>query len=104
MTSEARAALREKVVKALDETFRQAQRRGMWNVSREYDCAVAAIDVALEEAARVAESRGQLPSTGDRVHDAGWDGACISIAAAIRGLITSPESAAPPEDQPPAIR
>ena len=88
MTSdEARAALREKVVKALDETFRQAERRGMWNVSREHDCAVAAIDVALEEAARVArdfpaQRHGHLATTP---HAAAAQVA-EEIAAAIRAL------------------
>jgi hypothetical protein len=76
MTSEAQAALGENVTKLIDE----------WPNRSSESIASAAIDIVLEEAARVAQSRAQLPSTGDRVHDAGWDGACVSIAAAIRAL------------------
>lgn len=84
MTSD-REALREKVVKVLDETFRQARRRGMWDVSREHDCAEAAIAVVLEEAARVAEGKAQYyidPETAE-IHKSPITDI---IAAAIRAL------------------
>lgn len=93
MTSEARAALREKVITALDETFLLAARRGMWNVSREHDCAVAAIDVVLEEAARVAETKAdewcdkwRKGLKCDSYLEGMSDGA-DDVAAAIRGMI-----------------
>jgi hypothetical protein len=75
MTSD-RAALREKVATIC---------------GGNYIAADAAIAVALEEAARMIETRW-AHGTGDHQ------------AAAIRGLITSPESAAPVADQPRAIR
>lgn len=50
----------------------------------------AALDLALEEAARLADERASLPATSDRIHDAGWNNASISIAAAIRALKSKP--------------
>jgi Ni2+-binding GTPase involved in maturation of urease and hydrogenase len=79
-----RAALREKVVMALDETFTQAARRGMWNVSREYDCAVVANDVVLEEAARVAEGTSSYDDNVQK--SAGCHTTGQRIAAAIRAM------------------
>jgi hypothetical protein len=52
----------------------------------------AAIAVVLEEAAKVADAEASI------------EGIAQHIAAAIRGLITSPESAAPDADQSPATR
>jgi hypothetical protein len=74
-----RAALREKVASAIN----------LWvedGMDECRDAADAAIAVALEEAAKVAGSRARFPSTGNRVHDSGWDGAAISISAAIRAM------------------
>ena len=50
----------------------------------------AAIAVVLEEAAKVADGVGQQPPTGNLMHDTGWDGASLVIAAAIRALVKEP--------------
>lgn len=54
------------------------------------DCrkeARAAIAVCMEEAAKVADGVGQQPPTDNFMHDTGWDGASLVIAAAIRALV-----------------
>lgn len=86
MTSDPRAALREKTVYALDQLFLRAITHG-WTVSREYDCAVTAIDIVLEEAARVADANAL------EAWDFGADETrglmrlqAADIAAAIRGM------------------
>ena len=53
-----------------------------WN-----DYARAAIAACMEEAAKVADGVGQQPPTDNFMHDTGWDGASLVIAAAIRALI-----------------
>jgi hypothetical protein len=106
MTSE-RAALREKVAKAICTADEQnggppwdyVQTMGKHVVSGLYDRADAAIDMVLEEAARVAEDTD--------VSTSGQATMRYNIAAAIRamkGTPTSPESAAPVADQSPATR
>jgi hypothetical protein len=87
-----RAALREKVVKLYADK---------WGVTDAW-LADAAIAVVLEEAARVADRERYNTATLTSLPP--QSSAAFSIAAAIRGLITSPESAAPVADQPRAIR
>lgn len=47
--------------------------------------ATAAIDIALEEAARVADDK-TIGANSNDVFDAGWASACADIAAAIRAM------------------
>jgi hypothetical protein len=117
MTSEARAALREKVAKKLCQEkcafYGEPPCWGLdpneyviepWNPDTcdEPGCgalADAAIDLVLEEAARVAKEV--------ETYTCGQDTIRSNIAAAIRamkGKATSPESAAHDADQSPATR
>ena len=77
----------EMVVAALDETCRTASRRGLCNVSREHDCAIAAIALCMEEAAKVAEAfpartHGNLATAPYAAAEQAGD----EIAAAIRAM------------------
>jgi hypothetical protein len=81
-------ALREKVARAIGNSDTPAIEMTLRMADR-------AIAVVLEEAARVADGKDL---------DIRWSGTAADIAAAIRGLITSPESAAPDADQSRAIR
>jgi hypothetical protein len=74
MTSEARAALREKVAKA------------MWDTNSLDAFVDAAIAVCMEEAARVAEGERYSGDTLTPYGD-GYNRSCADIAAAIREMI-----------------
>lgn len=49
------------------------------------------VAVCMEEAAKVADGVGQQPPTDNFMHDTGWDGASLVIAAAIRAMIKEPQ-------------
>lgn len=61
----------------------------LWRLYRR--SAPAAIAVCMEEAAKVADGVGQQPPTDNLMHDTGWDGASLVIAAAIRAMIKEPQ-------------
>jgi hypothetical protein len=107
MTSEARAALREKVARAMEETLQPeccgaylhgANGEPECCMSPEYkwppieDIADAAIAVIMEEAARVVTEHYQELCTEHRM-------LLLNRAAALRAYVSPPESAAPHEDQ-----
>jgi hypothetical protein len=114
MTHEARAALREKVARAIAETQDEdwenpalflVDANDTAESGREAyrDMADAAIDLALEEAAQ----RVWRFSEDGKFADARDTDLCNHLAAAIRamkGKATSPESGAPDADQSPATR
>jgi hypothetical protein len=88
MTSEARAALREKIIKLYADK---------WGVTDAW-LADAAIDVVLEEAAKVAEAKADEWSTEWRkglkcdIHLEGKSDGADDVAAAIRAMKSSAAS------------